>query len=109
MQIKFAITGWSSYYDDQTRIEGNLALSDFIKTKRIDNFLTQQEAAVLLGYKKSQFLSNLECGKRKPPLDVLKKMCEVYHVEQAQMRDEYINSARDEAHQLAQDKWDSQT
>ncbi|UYL09459.1 helix-turn-helix transcriptional regulator [Bdellovibrio sp. SKB1291214] len=85
-----------------------MALSNFIKSKRIDNFLTQQEAAVLLGYKKSQFLSNLECGKRKPPLDVLQKMCEVYHVERSEMRDEYIKSATNEAHQLAQEKWDSQ-
>ncbi|UYL08171.1 helix-turn-helix domain-containing protein [Bdellovibrio sp. SKB1291214] len=83
-----------------------MSLSDYIKKKRLNALLTQQEAAKLLGYKKSQFLSNLELGNRKPPLEVLKKMCEVYKIPPEEMREEYIRSTSKEAEETAEKKWD---
>ncbi|WP_413293991.1 helix-turn-helix domain-containing protein [Bdellovibrio sp. HCB185ZH] len=82
-----------------------MSLSDYIRKKRIDALLTQQEAAKLLGYKKSQFLSNLELGNRKPPLEILKKMCEVYNIPYEEMRQEYITSSTREAGENAEKKW----
>lgn len=84
-----------------------MSISNYIKNKRVERFLTQKEASEFLGYKQSQFLSNLECGKRKPPLNTLKKMCELYGVDDAEMRDEYIKNASEEATQMAQHKWDA--
>lgn len=83
-----------------------MSLSDYIKKKRLNALLTQQEAAKLLGYKKSQFLSNLELGNRKPPLEVLKKMCEVYNIPHEEMRQAYISNSSKEAGENAEKKWD---
>lgn len=68
--------------------------------------MTQQEAAELLGYKKAQFLSHLERGTRKAPVEVLKKMCEVYRVPEHEMREQYIQQAITDAEENAQQKWD---
>lgn len=84
-----------------------MSISDFIKKKRIDVFLTQQEASLLLGYKKSQFLSNLERGTRKPPLETLKKMCEIYRIPESEMREEYIKQMTEDANKTAKQKWDA--
>ncbi len=84
-----------------------MSLCDFIKKKRLSAFLTQQEAAKLLGYNKSQFLSNLELGNRKVPLQVLKKMCDVYKIPEKVMREEYIKQATEDAEENAQHKWDN--
>ncbi|UYL09103.1 helix-turn-helix domain-containing protein [Bdellovibrio sp. SKB1291214] len=84
-----------------------MALSDFIKKKRMGAFLTQQEAAKLLGYSRSQFLSNMERGNRKPPLEVLQKMCEIYKVPEEEMREEYVKQVTQDAHDSAHQKWDN--
>lgn len=81
-------------------------LSEFIKQKRLNAVLTQQEAVSLLGYKKTQFLSNLERGLRKPPLEILKRMCEVYRISQEEMRIQYIQEAKVDAEEKAIRKWD---
>jgi transcriptional regulator with XRE-family HTH domain len=83
-----------------------VALSNYIKKKRMGAFLTQQEAAKLLGYSRSQFLSNIERGNRKPPLEVLKRMCEIYKVPEDEMREEYIKQVTEDARDNANQKWD---
>lgn len=82
-----------------------MSLSDYIKKKRMGAFLTQQEAAKLLGYSRSQFLSNMERGNRKPPLEVLKKMCEIYKVSEDEMREEYVKQVTQDAQNSASQKW----
>lgn len=84
-----------------------MSLSEFIKQKRLGVFLTQQEAVKLLGYKNSQFLSSLEVGKRKPPLEVLKRMCEVYRISQEEMRNHYIQQAKVDAEKTALKRWEA--
>ncbi|HEX7673175.1 MAG TPA: helix-turn-helix transcriptional regulator [Bdellovibrio sp.] len=83
-----------------------MSLSEFIKQKRLGVFLTQQEAVKLLGYKNSQFLSSLEVGKRKPPIEVLKRMCEVYRISQDEMRSRYVQQAKVDAEVMAIKRWD---
>ena len=83
-----------------------MSLSEFIKAKRISAVLTQQEAVKLLGYKKAQFLSNLERGIRRPPLELLKRMCEVYQVSKEEMREQYVQQARIDAEEKAVRKWE---
>lgn len=84
-----------------------VSLSSFIREKRLNAVLTQQEAVKLLGYKKSQFLSNLERGNRKPPLEVLKRMCEVYKISQEEMRVEYLKQAKVDAEEKAIRRWNA--
>ena len=84
-----------------------MRLPEFIKQKRLNAVLTQQEAVELLGYKKAQFLSNLERGLRKPPLEILRRMCHVYRISREEMREHYIQEARIDAEEKAISKWDS--
>ncbi|WP_413292747.1 helix-turn-helix domain-containing protein [Bdellovibrio sp. HCB185ZH] len=83
-----------------------MSLSDFIRKKRMGAFLTQREAAKLLGYSRSQFLSNLERGNRKPPLEILKRMCEIYRVPEEEMKAEYIKQITEDAKESINQKWD---
>ncbi|QDK46706.1 XRE family transcriptional regulator [Bdellovibrio sp. ZAP7] len=83
-----------------------MSLSDFIRKKRMGAFLTQREAARLLGYSRSQFLSNLERGNRKPPLEVLKRMCEIYSIPEEEMKSEYIKQITEDAKESVNQKWD---
>lgn len=86
----------------------NLSMADlpkYIREQRQRAALTQQEAVELLGYRKSQFLSSLERGLTKPPVDVLKKMCEVYRIPCDDMRQRYIQSQMDDARKKAEAKW----
>lgn len=83
-----------------------MTLSNFIKKHRKDACLTQKEAVELLGYKNSQFLSNLEIGHRKPPVEVLKRMCKVYKVSESEMLEQYVEQARVEAEKSARRKWE---
>ncbi|WP_168196447.1 helix-turn-helix transcriptional regulator [Bdellovibrio sp. NC01] len=83
-----------------------MTLSNFIKKHRKDACLTQKEAVELLGYKNSQFLSNLEIGHRKPPVEVLKRMCKVYKVSEDEMLEQYVEQARIEAEKSARRKWE---
>ena len=80
-------------------------LPKYIREQRQKAALTQQEAVELLGYRKSQFLSSLERGLTKPPVDVLKKMCEVYRVPREEMRQRYIQAQVEEARKKAEAKW----
>ncbi|WP_374035800.1 helix-turn-helix domain-containing protein [Bdellovibrio bacteriovorus] len=84
-----------------------MSLSDFIRKKRLGAFLTQQDAAKLLGYNRPQFLSNLERGNRKPPIEVLKKMCEIYSIPEEEMKAEYVRQATADAIYNAHQKWNN--
>ncbi|MBO9668008.1 MAG: helix-turn-helix transcriptional regulator [Bdellovibrio sp.] len=69
-----------------------MILGSFLKQKRIDALLSQGEASRLLGYERSQFLSNVERGKRAPSCDLLRRMCVVYKVDEKEMREQWIEA-----------------
>ncbi|WP_413294596.1 helix-turn-helix domain-containing protein [Bdellovibrio sp. HCB185ZH] len=83
-----------------------MPIGTFLKSKRQNAHLTQQEAAELLGYDKPQFLSNIERGKRTPPCDLLKRMCSLYHVDENEMLEQYIETRKRRATLSAIKIWD---
>lgn len=80
----------------------------FLKNKRLQAVLTQQQASSLLGYQSSQFLSNLERGLSKPPIAVLLKMCKIYSVPEEEMKREYFTWVQQEALKKATTQWENQ-
>ncbi|WP_413584972.1 helix-turn-helix domain-containing protein [Bdellovibrio sp. HCB274] len=80
-------------------------LNKFIKEKRLEKALTQKEAGEQLGFAKSQFISSLETGASRPPIPVLKRMCEVYNVSEEEMRQAYLKDAIEEAQEKASRAW----
>lgn len=83
----------------------SVSFPKYLREKRIAVAMTQQQAGRLLGYKKSQFLSNLERGTSKPPLEVLKRMCEIYKISREEMRLRYVEDAVREAEARALQRW----
>lgn len=55
-------------------------LGKFLKEKRIRAGLSQRGVSKKLGYSTPQFISNWERGVSMPPIDVLKKLGEMYHI-----------------------------
>lgn len=53
-------------------------LGEYLKKRRIQKGLSQQEVADILGYSSSQFISNFECGIYSPPLKKLKILVHLY-------------------------------
>lgn len=58
----------------------NAQLSHFLKEKRIASGLSQGDVADKLGYSTAQFISNWERGVAAPPVNILKKLAELYKV-----------------------------
>lgn len=80
-------------------------MNQFLKTRRLQAVLTQQQASAKLGYQSSQFLSNLERGLSKPPIPVLIKMCDIYGISEEDMRKEYVRWVQEEAARKAEQQW----
>lgn len=80
-------------------------MNQFLKTRRLQAVMTQQQASALLGYQSSQFLSNLERGLSKPPIPVLIKMCNIYGISEEDMRAEYVRWVQEEAARKAEHQW----
>lgn len=83
-----------------------MTLAKYIKEQRLNAALSQKEAVRLLGYKKPQFLSNLERGTSRPPVEVLKRMCEIYRTSYEDMREKYIKESIEIAQKKAEGKWE---
>ena len=83
-----------------------MTLAKYIKEQRLNAALSQKEVVRLLGYKKPQFLSNLERGTSRPPVDVLKRMCEIYRTSHQEMREMYIQESIEIAQRKAEGKWE---
>ncbi len=58
----------------------NAQLSNFLKEKRIASGLSQGDVADKLGYSTAQFISNWERGVAAPPVNILKKLADLYKV-----------------------------
>lgn len=84
-----------------------MPLAKFLKDKRTDAALTQLEVGQRLGFHKSQFVSSMERGTSRPPIQVLKKMCEIYQIPECEMRKAYMDNAIVMAEERARDDWDN--
>ena len=82
-----------------------MTFSLYLKKKRMEKALTQNQAAKRIGNIKHQFISNIERGTSKPSLGVLQRMCAVYNVEQEEMKRQYIQEAMRSARVSAEEKW----
>jgi transcriptional regulator with XRE-family HTH domain len=60
-------------------------LADYLKEKRIASGLSQKDVASKMGYSTPQFISNWERGISQPPINSIKKLCEIYGVESEQL------------------------
>lgn len=60
-------------------------LAQFLKEKRTDAGLSQKDVATKLGYSTSQFISNWERGISQPPINTLKFLAKLYHVNSEEM------------------------
>ncbi|MFV8250027.1 helix-turn-helix domain-containing protein [Bdellovibrio bacteriovorus] len=85
-----------------------MPLARFLKNKRTCAALTQLEVGQRLGFHKSQFVSSMERGTSRPPIQVLKKMCEIYQIPETEMRKAYIHNAVVKAEARACDDWDNE-
>lgn len=80
-------------------------ISKYLRQRRERAALTQRKASELLGYKSSQFLSNVERGLSKPPIGFLNKLCDIYGVPKDEMLDEYLRYSREQAEEKARQEW----
>ena len=57
-----------------------MQLHDKLRALRLSRYYTQQDIAEMLGVTRST-ISNFEIGRRKPEIDVLEKLAEIYGVD----------------------------
>lgn len=60
-------------------------LAQFLKEKRVKSGFSQKDVAVKLDYSTSQFISNWERGVSQPPLNILRKLSQVYQINADEM------------------------
>ncbi|QDK38168.1 helix-turn-helix domain-containing protein [Bdellovibrio sp. NC01] len=80
-------------------------LGKHIKELRRGVGLSQKKAVELFGIRHSQFLSNIEMGRRLPPMSLLSKMCEVYKVHPDEVWPKYLTEVQTIAAEKALRKW----
>ncbi|QDK38167.1 helix-turn-helix domain-containing protein [Bdellovibrio sp. NC01] len=79
----------------------------YIKQLRINKRLTQSEAAQLLGKdQQGQYISNIERGQSVPSIEVLKKLCEIYSVQESEMTQEYMNLCHRKVSKKIKSEWE---
>jgi transcriptional regulator with XRE-family HTH domain len=61
-------------------LKKKVTLADFMKQKRVAAGLSQGDVADKLGYTTPQFISNWERGVSRPPINVLKKLGDLYKI-----------------------------
>ena len=71
-------------------------LGKFIKHKREQKQLTQKQLADGLGYPNAQFISLMENGHSKVPLDIATRLCKVLSVKPKAMFVHFINEYKKE-------------
>lgn len=73
-----------------TKNSEKLNLSEFLKEKRTLVGLTQGQVAKELGYSTAQFVSNWERGVSSPPLNALRKLAQMYKVDEEEMFESFL-------------------
>lgn len=61
-------------------LKKKITLADFLKQKRAATRLSQGDVADRFGYSTPQFISNWERGVSRPPINVLKKLGDLYKI-----------------------------
>lgn len=72
-------------------------LPTYLKIARENMKLTQKQVASQLGFTSGQFVNNWEGGKSKPPINLLKKISKLYHIDATDIFNYILN---DEMNQL---------
>ncbi len=83
-----------------------MSIGKFLRDKRANAALTQLEVGRRLGFHKSQFISSMERGTSRPPIQVLKRMCAIYRISEEEMKQAYLSSAVRAAEARALAEWD---
>ena len=82
-----------------------MPLSSYLKEKRQKKAISQKEVADQIGRIRHQFISNIERGASKPPVDILKKMCAIYEIEEEERMTQFVIDSVAMARQEAEEKW----
>ncbi|OFZ18454.1 MAG: transcriptional regulator [Bdellovibrionales bacterium GWB1_55_8] len=60
-------------------------LPEFLRQRRLSAGLSQKDVSDVMGYSTAQFVSNWERGTSHPPMNALRKLCQVYRVSADQL------------------------
>lgn len=71
-------------------------LGDHLAKARKERGLTQMEVARILGYSGPQFVCNWERGVAPPPLETLKRLAELYHLDRSKLVELLMRQYRNE-------------
>lgn len=72
-------------------------LATFLKNKRQLSGMSQKDVSNRLGYSTAQFISNWERGVSSPPMNILKKLAEIYQVSLEEFYDVLLQATIEEA------------
>lgn len=72
-------------------------LATFLKNKRKLSGMSQKDVSNRLGYTTAQFISNWERGVSSPPMNILKKLAEIYQVGLEEFYDVLLQATIEEA------------
>ena len=72
-------------------------LATFLKNKRKLSGMSQKDVSNRLGYTTAQFISNWERGVSSPPMNILKKLAEIYQVGLEEFYDVLLQARIEEA------------
>ena len=61
------------------------SIGQYLRQKRKDANLSQNEVGRLLGYKNGQFVSNWERGDQEPPAETLPKLVRIYKINEEEL------------------------
>jgi transcriptional regulator with XRE-family HTH domain len=78
----------------------NGKISKFLRKKRVEAGLTQQQVARVLGYSSSQFVSNWERGLCNPPMESLGQLVTLFKIDNEEIMEIYLDSMRDQLRQV---------
>lgn len=91
----YSIHGWMLNLED--KVKHTKILASFLKSKRQISGLSQKEVSDRLGYSTAQFISNWERGVSSPPMNILKKLAEIYKVSLEEFYDVLLQATIEEA------------
>lgn len=82
-----------------------LELSAYLREARENAGLTQTEVASRLGYSNSQFISNWERGLSTPPLNTLRTLSKMYHIDMDELFEQIVKTSMEIAENSMRKKY----
>ncbi len=79
------------------KVKHTKILATFLKNKRKLSGMSQKDVSNRLGYTTAQFISNWERGVSSPPMNILKKLAEIYQVGLEEFYDVLLQATIEEA------------